>query len=273
MPELPEVEVVRRGLAGVIRGRRITRVSATNERVVRHHRSPRQFSGAVRDRTVTAVDRLGKNLLVRLDDDATLVVHLGMSGQLRIAPPRAARARHTHVVFRFDDGGDEVHYVDPRTFGELFVVPPGVAPLAHLGPDALDGLPAAAFAALLGARRVKVKPLLMDQRAIAGIGNIYSDEALFAAGLRWDRSSASLSADECTRLHTAITTILTDAVEHRGSSLADAQYVDLMGQPGEFQLRHQVYARAGLPCARCGRPIVRERWGGRSTFFCEVCQS
>jgi len=273
MPELPEVEVVRRDLAEIITGRRITDVVSSNARVLRRYEQLGDFDRVVRGRRVVTVGRRGKNIVVGFDNDASLVVHLGMSGQLlhAPAPKRVAPPIHTHVVLRVAGAG-EVRYVDPRTFGELFVVPAGVEPLAHLGPDALDALPIEVFAALLGSRRVQMKALLMDQRAIAGLGNIYSDEALFAAGVRGNRSSASLSSEEINALHRAITTILRDAVAAGGSSLADAQYVDLRGEIGRYQQRHAVYAREGKPCVRCGTAIERARWGGRSTFSCPTCQ-
>jgi formamidopyrimidine-DNA glycosylase len=277
LPELPEVEVVRRALEREVAGREVTSVAVTGARTVRRQ-PPETLVGRLRGATLGPAGRLGKFLLVPLDDGAeTLVVHLRMSGRLLLTAPDRPLARHTHAVLGLSDGR-ELRFVDPRTFGELFVVesPAGLgrpAALAHLGPDPLStGWSAAALGRALAGRRGRLKLLLMDQRFVAGIGNIYSDEALFEARLRYDRPAGSLSGDEVTRLHRAVRTTLREAVRHRGSSLRDAQYVDLFGTPGRYQLRHRVYGREGEPCPDCGGPVGRTRLAGRSTFFCETCQ-
>jgi formamidopyrimidine-DNA glycosylase len=207
-----------------------------------------------------------------------LVVHLGMSGQLlHVKTAREARAKHTHVVISFQQGG-QLRFVDPRTFGEMFVteyagVETDVTELAHLGMDPLSrAMSWEHFGSLMSQRHAKLKSLLMDQKFMAGIGNIYSDEILWGAGLRWDRTSDTLTDQEIRRLYRAMMETLQDAVKYRGSSLADEQYVDLYGKPGEFQHHHNVYAREGESCPRCRHPIVRLRVGGRSTFFCDSCQ-
>jgi formamidopyrimidine-DNA glycosylase len=272
VPELPEVEVVRRGLEREVTGRDVTSAAVTGARTVR-----RQPAEALIDRLHGArfgpAGRIGKFLLIPLDDGAeTLVIHLRMSGQLLLTPPDWPMARHTHAVLGLSDGR-QLRFVDPRTFGELFVAPAPVAALAHLGPDPLSARwSAAVLGRGLAGRTGRLKLLLMDQRFVAGIGNIYSDEALFAAGLRFDRPAGSLSGDEVGRLHTAVRKTLREAVAHRGSSLRDAQYVDLFGAPGGYQNRHRVYGREGEPCRRCGGPIRRISLGGRSTFLCETCQ-
>jgi formamidopyrimidine-DNA glycosylase len=181
------------------------------------------------------------------------------------------------VVITFTQGG-QLRFVDPRTFGEMFVteldhVDDEVPELAHLGLDPLEtAMSWEHFGALLAERHAKLKPLLMDQKFLAGIGNIYSDEILWGAGLRWDRMSDSLTSQEVRRLYRAMMETLQDAVKYRGSSLADEQYVDLFGEPGQFQDHHNVYAREGEACPRCRHTIVRERVSGRSTFSCEACQ-
>jgi len=278
MPELPEVEVVRRDLDREIVGKKIKAVDVDGMRAVRRHHNRKQFTSRLVDRKVTGVDRRGKYILCRLDGDDVLVIHLGMSGQLlRTKSSRDAMAKHTHVVITFTQGG-QLRFVDPRTFGEMFVTPAGtvekeVSELAHLGIDPLEtAMSWEHFGHMVAQRQAKLKPLLMDQKFIAGIGNVYSDEILFQAGLKWDRMSDALSQQEIRRLYRAIFETLQDAVKHRGSSLADEQYVDLFGRPGDYQLHHKVYAREGEACRRCRRPIVRQRVGGRSTFFCEACQ-
>ncbi len=298
MPELPEVETLRQDLGREVVGRKIKSVSVTNGRSVRRHANPRQFRSLLEGRTIRSVNRLGKYLLVGLDSGNTLVVHLGMSGQLlRVRNIRDPKPKHTHVAMVFSQGGG-LYYVDPRTFGELFVsVAPEDGPgpaarsaatagtgdgaalrravpeLAHLGFDPVEDVMSwDRFGALLRSRKVGLKALLMDQEFVAGIGNLYSDEILFSAGLRYDRVSNSLSSTEIRRLYRAMVETLGDAIKHRGSTLADEQYRDLFGEVGEYQGQHHVYDREHLPCPRCRNPVVRVKWGGRSTFFCEHCQ-
>jgi len=299
MPELPEVETLRQDLAKEVIGRKIKLVSVTNGRSVRRHPSAKHFRALLEGRTIKSVGRLGKYLLVMLDNGATLVVHLGMSGQLlRVKSAKDPKPKHTHVVITFTQGG-ELRYVDPRTFGEMFVSSPaaegekpssstsinGASPastipirqavpeLAHLGFDPVEDVMSwERFALMVHTRHCGIKSLLMDQQFAAGIGNLYSDEILFASGLRYDRQSDSLSATEARRLYRAMVETLADAIKHRGSSLADEQYRDLFGAVGDYQGQHQVYDREGQPCRRCRNSIVRSKTGGRSTFYCEHCQ-
>jgi formamidopyrimidine-DNA glycosylase len=277
MPELPEVETIRRDLDREIVSRRIKAVEVKGRRSIRRHRSGPDFARRLEGHKIDAVLRKGKYLLVRLDDGNVLVVHLGMSGQLLRTALKDPVERHTHVTITFSQGG-QLRFVDPRTFGELFVTSPDeledeVPELAHLGFDPLEDVMSwTRFAGLLQARKTKLKPLLMDQRFIAGIGNIYADEILFAAGLRHDRGSESLTAQEVRRLYRAMVETLQDAIKHRGSSLADEQYRDVFGEVGDFQSLHKVYDREGQACRRCRSPIVRVKSNGRSTFFCEQCQ-
>ncbi len=258
-------------------GKRITRVEITGTRSVRRHPTPKELAGRVEGRRVVGVQRRGKYLLLRLEHDDVLVVHLGMSGQLLRADAKAPVAAHTHLVFDFA-GAPQLRFVDPRTFGEVFVTAPDdmaaeIPELAHLGFDPIDEPMAwTRFAQLLAARRAKLKTLLTDQRFIAGIGNIYADEILFAAGLRYDRSSAELTPQEVRRLSRSMVEVLHEAIKHRGSSLADEQYRDLYGRLGEYQQSHQVYDREGLACLRCRSTIVRTRSAGRSNFLCAQCQ-
>ncbi|GIU89423.1 MAG: formamidopyrimidine-DNA glycosylase [Acidimicrobiia bacterium] len=278
MPELPEVEVIRRDLEKEVVGKKIKSVEVTGLRSIRRHKQKKEFIAALEGHKIVSVARRGKYLVMRLDGPEALIVHLGMSGQLlRAKSARDKAPKHTHVVITFTQGG-LMRFVDPRTFGEMFVAPydeleENVEELAHIGLDPLEtALSWELFGRMLAERKSRLKQLLMDQKFIAGIGNIYSDEILFEAGLRWDRMSDSLSQQEIRRLYRAIVETLQEAVKHRGSSLADQQYVDLFGNLGEYQSHHQVYDREGEPCARCRRPIVRARFSNRSTFFCEACQ-
>jgi formamidopyrimidine-DNA glycosylase len=299
MPELPEVETVRASLARDLIGKKIKSVTVTNGRVVRRHKSAKDFRVLVEGHSIKAVQRLGKYLIIELDNLNHLVIHLGMSGQLlRAKSAKDPKPKHTHVVFSFTQG-EELRYVDPRTFGELFVSirPPDdaevevskfarlsiggdgltlrhqIPELAHLGIDPFeDQIGWDRFAAILRSRSTSLKIVLTDQDIIAGIGNIYADESLFAAALMYDRPAESLSTIEIRRLHRAISEILTEAIKHGGSTLADEQFVNPDGKPGNYQDYHQVYNREGLPCYQCRQPIKRVTLRGRSTYFCEKCQ-
>ncbi len=276
MPELPEVETVRRDLEAVLVGRRVTGVRVTGARTVRRPMATALAQG-LPGRLVVAVGRRGKYLVGELDDGALVVVHLRMSGQLRYGPATEPTLAHTHVVVVLD-GGDELRFVDPRTFGEVFITRPErlereVPDLIALGPDALTDLASGPdVAQALGGRRRQLKALLTDQRVVAGIGNIYADEILHRAGLHPERRADSLRRTDFVRLQAAMVAVLSEAIEHRGSSLSDEQYVDLAGRPGGFQVRHRVHARAGQPCPTCGTAIVRGRSAGRSTYWCPRCQ-
>ncbi len=278
MPELPEVETLRRDLEKEVTGKRVKSVDVTGMRSIRRHPNKKHFAGKLEGLKFTGIERKGKYLLFRLEGGDVLVVHLGMSGQLlRTKSGKEPVDKHTHVVITFTQGG-QLRYVDPRTFGELFVtsldtLEDEVPELAHLGFDPLEqAISWTRFGDMLTARKTKLKALLMDQKFLAGIGNIYSDEILFAAGLRWDRSSETLSSQEVRRLYRAMVETLQDAIKHRGSSLADEQYRDLFGELGDYQSQHKVYDREGQPCRRCRSSIVRIKLGGRSCFLCEQCQ-
>ncbi len=277
MPELPEVETIRRGLEREVVGKRIKAVEVTGMRSIRRHTNKKQFVARLEGAKVTGVVRRGKYLVMKLDTTDLLVVHLRMSGQLLKTTPREPMAKHTHVVLSFTVGG-QLRFVDPRTFGELFVTSPetiGVdfPELGQLGVDPVEEpMSWVTFGQMLRARKGKLKALLMDQTFLAGIGNIYSDEILFDAGLRHDRTSDSLSSQEIRRLYRAVVEVLYEAIKHRGSTLSDQQYLDLNGRPGDFQLSHQAYDRDGQACRRCRNPISKGKFAGRSTFYCEQCQ-
>ena len=226
-----------------------------------------------------AADRRGKYLVCPLDTGEALMVHLRMSGRLLVAAAGTARPLHTHVVLHLAGRpAQELWFVDPRTFGEMVVFDPEqvaeqIPELARLGPDPIaDDLTRAVFAGLLRRHR-QLKPLLLDQHVIAGVGNIYADESLHRARLRPDRLADTLTTREVGRLHESVLGVLREAVEAGGSTLADTQYVDIEGQGGWFQVHHRVYDRAGQRCLTCGRAdIVRVVTGGRSTHFCPHCQ-
>lgn len=276
MPELPEVETVRRDLEKEVVGRRVKTVEVSGNRSIRRHTNKKQFISRIEGQKIDAVERRGKNLLLSLGDD-WLVVHLGMSGQLLKTVPRDPVAKHTHVTISFTQGG-QIRFVDPRTFGELYVASKenlaAESPeLVDLGFDPIEDVMSwNDFGNRLIARKVKLKTLLMDQKFVAGIGNIYSDEILWNAGLRYDRGSETVSTQEVRRLYRAIGEVLQEAIKLRGSSLADEQYRDLYGNVGNYAAEHKVYAREGEPCRRCRHIIERVKWQGRSAFYCPGCQ-
>jgi formamidopyrimidine-DNA glycosylase len=277
VPELPEVETIRRDIEKEFVNKRIKKVEVTGTRSVRRHQDVKDFVARTEGRKLVGTRRRGKYLLLKLDSGDVIVAHLGMSGQLLRANPKDPIAKHTHVVLSFV-GAPQLRFVDPRTFGELFVTAPDrleeeVPELAHLGFDPIDQQMAwTSFGGLLAARKAKLKPLLMDQRFVAGIGNMYADEILFTAGLRHDRNSDTLTPQEIRRLYRAVVETLQEAIKHRGSSLADEQYRDIFGDVGEFQRLHNVYDREGEACPRCRSTIVRVKANGRSSFFCPQCQ-
>ncbi len=276
MPELPEVETLRRDLDKEVIGRRIKSAEVAGMRAIRRHPNKKHFISKIEGQKLERVTRRGKYLLLSMGDD-TLVIHLGMSGQLLKAAVKDPVVPHTHVTFTFTQGG-QLRFVDPRTFGEMFVIASDaiasdLPEVSELGFDPVEDVMSwDAFGARLRVRKVKLKSLLMDQRFVAGIGNIYSDEILWAAGLRHDRTSDSLSTQEMRRLYRSVLETLHEAIKFRGSSLSDQQYRDLYGVPGNYQGEHKVYAREGEACRRCRQPIVRARWSQRSTFFCAACQ-
>lgn len=274
MPELPEVETLRRTLARHLPGRQVRRVDVMRPGQIRHP-DPETFRTAVTGRTFGDPQRRGKYLLLPLGGDRTLVCHLRMSGRLYVVSPEVPRATHTHVLFGLDDG-TELRYEDQRTFGGFHLVGPGDegAPegLRTLGPEPLDPAwdPGRLAGALRG-RRAPVKAVLLDQRAVAGLGNIYADEALFRAGIHPARPAGDLAGAEVVRLHRAVREVLADAIARRGTTFS--LYLDGEARPGEFYSELRVYDREGEPCRRCGSPIAKIRVGGRGTHFCPRCQA
>jgi formamidopyrimidine-DNA glycosylase len=279
--ELPEVEVMRRDLEKDVVGRRVksaeVKSSRNAMRVIRRHGKRKEFTSRLEGRKLTKVERRGKYLLVHLDSGDVLVTHFGMSGQFQRGNGRVVIEPHTHVVLTFQQGGD-LRFIDPRTFGEMFVTAGDdigkVKELQHIAIDPLDQVFTwPTFQYLLAERAAKMKQLLMDQKFISGLGNIYSDEVLFAAGLRYDRISDTLSSQEVRRLYRAIQETLQEAIKLRGTTLDDEAYVDLFGKPGEYQSELKVYGREGEPCRRCRTPIQTVKVSQRTSYFCPQCQS
>lgn len=277
VPELPEVETVRRSLEPRLVGRRIESVSVGRDRVVRRTSATALIDGT-RGSVVESVGRRGKYLLCELNNQRSLMVHLRMSGQLLLAERSVPRPAHTHVVMGLDDGS-ELRFVDPRTFGEVVVFDPArvdseVPELARLGVDPIaDAFGVADLRRVLRGHRRQLKALLLDQHQIAGIGNIYSDEILHRARLHPLRRSDTLTRGAEARLHGVIVAVLCDAIAAGGSTLDDAAYVDVDGVAGSYQHRHVVYGRADHRCTSCQRGRIRRIVvAQRSTHYCPVCQ-
>ena len=275
MPELPEVEVIRRDLERDAVGRRIKDVDVRLPRIIRRHKTKKEFTDALNGAKIVRIDRRGKYLLVHLDTGNVLVMHLGMSGRIERSTGRKTADKHTHVVLKLQTGG-ELRFIDMRQFGELFVTEgdlDGVKELQHIALDPLaDSFTWQVFSEIVSSRKMKLKSLLMDQKFISGIGNIYSDEILWTAGLRHDRQSDSLTSQEMRRLYRAMQEVLQDGIRYGGVTLEDETYRNLYGKTGEFQDHLKVYGQEGKPCRRCRTPVVRERWGNRSTYYCPQCQ-
>lgn len=270
MPELPEVETTRRGIAPVLVGRRIASVRVYDPRL--RWPVPADLARRVAGRTITDIDRRGKYLLFRVGGD-TLLIHLGMTGSLRVLARPLPRQRHDHVDLEVDDGS-VLRYRDPRRFGAMLLVggEGGQHPLLRdLGPEPLGGdFDAGYLHRSTRTRSVAIKLALMDARLVVGVGNIYANEALFHAQIRPTTSARRLSRQRLAMLIDAVRATLAMAIEAGGSTLRD--YVDSTGQPGAFQLSCAVYGRAGEPCRSCGTAIRVQRLGGRATYWCPRCQ-
>ena len=267
MPELPEVEAIRRTLGPRLRGRRILRVQVSEPRL--RERIGRRFATALAGRTITALNRAGKYLLIVLDNGAIWLVHLGMSGRLLAGV--GADSAHVHV--RVDlSGGVVLTYRDPRRFGRMKLLAGRPAPpLAALGVDPMAlGFDTEYLWRQCRGRRRPIKNLLMDQGIAAGIGNIYANEILYRAGIRPGRRAGRLSRSAVAAVCKATREVLAQAIASGGTSIAD--YRDGSGRPGRFQRHLAVYGRAGLPCRRCRRSIKRRVLAGRSSFYCPACQ-
>jgi formamidopyrimidine-DNA glycosylase len=272
MPELPEVETVRRRLEPVLTGRRLERVEISDPRLVRPY-EPDEVAAELQGERVASVERRGKYLIVRFETDRVLLIHLRMTGSLRHSTAGLADDPHRRALVRLDDGSD-VAYRDVRRFGTWLLLEPGEldAYLAtRLGEEPLDAVfTAARLGQLLAGRRAPVKAALLDQRTLAGMGNIYVDEALWRARIHPLRPAESLGRDELRRLHRAVRSSLVQGIARQGSTLRDYALPD--GGSGSMQHEFKVYGRGGEPCDRCGTPIAKIRVAGRGTWFCPACQ-
>src|SRR5712692_7616021 len=273
MPELPEVETVRARLEPVLTGRRFEHVEINDARLVRPY-DPAEVAAELEGERVAAVERRGKYLIVRFETGRVLLIHLRMTGSLRHAGPGGLQADpHRRAVVRLDDGSD-VAYRDVRRFGTWLLLEPGELH-AYLATRVGDEPFAVLFTASklgerLTGRRAPVKAALLDQRTVAGMGNIYADEALWRARVHPLREARDLGADEVRALHRAVRKALELGIARQGSTLTDYRLPD--GSPGRMQAEFKVYGRAGEPCLRCGTPIEKIRVAGRGTWYCPRCQ-
>lgn len=273
MPELPEVETTRRGLALKLQGRRIARIEARRKDL--RFPLPKDFAKRIEGRGVEALERRAKYILIRLEGDLVWLIHLGMSGRMvmRQGWPNDI-GPHDHVIFATEEGW-AVTFNDARRFGMMDLIDgaklAGHKLLSNIGPEPLaDDFTPSVLAAALKGKRTPMKAALLDQRVVAGLGNIYVSEALFRAGIHPERLAGSVAPKRLEKLVPLIKEVLLEAVEAGGSSLRD--YVQTDGELGYFQARFRVYDREDQPCTACKRPVRRIVQAGRSTFFCNSCQ-
>ncbi len=270
MPELPEVETIVRGLR-----KKICHLEFSGVEVYRHEclEGPQQaLNEGIRKKKIQSIERRGKNIVVSLGDGEVLRVHLGMTGRLLVVPQDSPREKHTHLIFSFLHHPFQLRYVDPRRFGRVFWEKPGKGgghSLSRLGPETLE-ISGPDFARRARSRKREIKSLLLDQHFLAGVGNIYADESLHRAGIHPRRKSHSLAEKTLHRLLRNLQKILRESIRAGGTSVRS--YVDSAGVAGGFQNFLRVYGREGEPCRACGRKIVRELVGGRSSFYCPRCQ-
>ena len=285
MPELPEVEVVRRGLADHVLGRIVAAVEVAHPRAVRRHvAGGADFAARLAGRTITATRRRGKYLWLDLDDGPdggpaaeAVLAHLGMSGQMLVADPGRPDETHLRVRLRFADGGPELRFVDQRTFGGLSLHPLAgpdrlPEPVAHIARDPMDpAFDLDAAVAGIRRRRTGLKRALLDQTVVSGIGNIYADEALWRARLHGERPTERLTRAQGRAVLTAAAEVMDAALAAGGTSF-DALYVNVNGNSGYFDRSLDAYGQADRPCRRCGTPIRRESFMNRGSFSCPRCQ-
>jgi formamidopyrimidine-DNA glycosylase len=276
VPELPEVETVRQGLATWVAGRTIAAVEVHHPRAIRRHLpGDLHFAAVLAGRTILGVSRRGKYLWLPLDSGDAIIGHLGMSGQLLIEPAGKPDGPHLRVRFTFADDGPELRFVDQRTFGGLSVSEGGAElppEIAHIARDPMDPLfDDEAFVSALRRKHTEVKRALLDQTLISGVGNIYADEALWRARLHGARPTDRMTRPAVRRLLGHVRDVLREAIGAGGTSF-DTLYVNVNGRSGYFDRSLNAYGREGEPCRRCGAPIRREQFMNRSSYSCPHCQ-
>ena len=272
MPELPEVETIRRTLSEHVADSKIEEVKLIWASAVCGWED-QSFEALVTGRRIQTIDRRGKYLLIRLDSDMTLIAHMRMTGRLNYFTEKQEPAKHTHVVFRLDHG--EVHFSDVRKFGRIQAIPTPLcfsgSSLCKLGPEPLEAeFTPEILKERFGKKKLSIKAALLDQHVLAGMGNIYVDESLFQAGISPERGVDTLSEGEISKLHRAIQNVLQAGIDAQGTSFRD--YRDANGEKGSFERELLVYGRGGEPCKVCGQTLERIRLAGRTTVYCSSCQ-
>lgn len=275
MPELPEVEVIRQGLLPHILNRTIVDTQCS-EKQLRYFLNCKQMRAELCGRSITRLQRRAKYLILVTDNGATLIIHLGMTGNMGIFEAGSATKKHDHVRWQLDDD-KELRFNDARRFGAIHLLPAQTAREAEkqffsaTGPEPFSRACSIAYLAGLSARRkIAIKKFIMDSHVIAGIGNIYANESLFRASIHPERPASSLSSKEWRRLLVIIRKTLKHAIQCGGSTISD--FVDASGNGGYFQMNFLIYGKAGEACPRCGKKIHKDTIGGRASFFCPVCQ-
>jgi len=273
MPELPEVETIRRTLVEHVRDIKIKEIKLIWPGAVSGWED-RAFEDLVTGRRIKTIDRRGKYLLIRLDEDLTLIAHMRMTGRLNYYPEYQLPEKHTHVIFLLEHG--EVHFSDVRKFGRIQAIPTPLcvseSSLRKLGPEPLEeGFTPVILKERFGKKKLSLKAALLDQHVLAGLGNIYVDESLFQARISPERGVDTLCEVEISKLHHAIQNVLQAGIDAQGTSFRD--YRDANGEKGSFEQALQVYGRGGKPCQVCGQKLERIRLAGRTTVYCSSCQT
>jgi len=273
MPELPEVETIRQDMMKKVKGKKIESVEIKNEKNIRII-SPEQFKKKLKGRVIEDIQRRGKFLIIGLDSDDLLIFHLKLTGRLLFFPGGEEEPKYVRIVFTFTDKS-RLFFADIRGFADVFLISRSdvetIPAIKNMGPEPLSpDFNPGKLKQILGGKRGKIKPLLMDQSVIAGIGNIYSQEALYRAGIHPEREVSKLTEKEIEAIHRSLVDVLKEAIKYRGSSV-DA-YLDLNGKEGNYVPHLKIYGREGQICPRCGSSIKKKRVGGRGTYFCSRCQ-
>ncbi len=274
MPELPEVETVVRGLRDELCGRKIVSARIKEATILGYPHDKDEFANTLENKNITGMSRRGKYIVIELSDEKFLIVHLRMTGKLLIRNSESILKKHTHAIFRLDDDRD-LRFNNVRKFGRLYLVDQDelekAGSFSKLGPEPLsDDFDESVLEEIFAGRKAPVKSVLLDQKKLAGMGNIYSDEALFRAGIKPDKPAGELSSSEIKKLYNSIITVLKAGIKYRGTTFSD--YVDALGESGDFQDELRVYGREEDSCPSCGCEIEKEKISGRSSHYCPSCQ-
>lgn len=275
MPELPEVETVVNGLRSILKGRKIIDIEVREEALIGYPEADvEKFKEELTNCKITAMDRRGKYIIIKLDSQKEMIIHLRMTGKLLVKEVKSYRDKHTHVIFVLDDG-QEIRFNNVRKFGRIYLIDPEhpeqAGGYAELGPEPLSSdFSVEDFKKLFDNRRGIIKSLLMNQKFIAGIGNIYADEILFMSGIKPDRTADTLTEKEKEKIYFNMREILAKGIKYGGTTFSD--YVNAFGEKGSFQMELKVYQREGQNCYECGTAVKKTKIGGRSTYYCSKCQ-